>query len=286
MNEPLDAESAPLPRALLRRYRYHAARRSWSNFALLHHRACHGFVASMHQSGTHWLKFMLANALAARYALPPPRYNHANDFIGGPRDPIQYPQLPRILSSHSIPDALLASGFVAACVRLPRYVVLVRDIRAALVSNYEKWKDRYHLDFRSFLAGDPSGRRFNSDLWWCLRFMNGWGHYMTRHPGGALLVRYEDLRRDPRAGLRRVVDFLRLDIAAAHVAAAVDAASKEAMGERHDPARESGEVRSDDRALDYWFTGAETAFLRGACAALLRYGCGYDYEPESLPRLS
>ena len=65
----------------------------------------------MHQSGTHWLKFMLANALSYQYGSPPPAYNHANDIIGGPRDAIVYPQLPRLISSHSMPHPLLARAW-------------------------------------------------------------------------------------------------------------------------------------------------------------------------------
>jgi hypothetical protein len=285
MHSPSARAASDLPRATELRYRWHALRRGVSNFALLAHRDCDGFVASMHQSGTHWFKYMLATALAAHYGVPPPRYNHANDLIGGPRDPIVYPALPRLLSSHSIPNAILSSAALHRCVSLPPYVVLVRDIRASLVSNYEKWRARYGIAFAEFLAGDPRGKRFNSDLWWCLRFMNGWGRYLYRQPQGALLLRYEDLQRDPAAALRRVVAFLGFEIEDRHLLLAVASASKVAMRSRHDPAREPGEVREDDRRPADWFGADETAFLEGACSRLLRYGYGYDYEPAGLPRL-
>ncbi len=35
-------------------------------------------------------------------------------------------------------------------IRLPKHVILVRDMRASLVSNNEKWKDQYGYDFQSW----------------------------------------------------------------------------------------------------------------------------------------
>ncbi|MCC7413504.1 MAG: sulfotransferase domain-containing protein [Gammaproteobacteria bacterium] len=274
--QPGSADSSTA--ALLARYRWHALRRSLSNFALLRHRHCAGFLASMHQSGTHWLKFMLANALAARHGLPPPQYNHANDFIGGPRDPHVHARLPHLVSSHSIPHPLMCVAPLHRRLRLPPYVILVRDLRASLVSNYEKWRDRYGVTFPEYLRGDPGGRRYNSDLWWCLRFLNGWGVFAARTPATTLVVRYEDMQADPGAVLARVGVFLALDLGAAHVAAAVAASTKERMRARHDPGRPQGEIRADRRDLAHWFGPAEERFVRDVCQRLLRYRYGYDYE--------
>ena len=49
-------------------------RRDALNFSLLKHRHCEGSMVSMHQSGTHWLKHMLAVAIAAKHGLEPPRH--------------------------------------------------------------------------------------------------------------------------------------------------------------------------------------------------------------------
>lgn len=276
----MPAETAPLvlSAGLVARYRWHAARRALSNLALLSHRRFDGFLASMHQGGTHWLKFMLASALAERYGLPPPRYNHANDVIGGPHDPRPDVRAPWLASSHTIPHPLLTRAALRRALGLPRYVVLVRDIRAALVSNYEKWKQRYGVPFAVFLAGDPSGRRYNSDLWWCLRFLNAWGAAAARDPQATLVLRYEDLRADPHAALALLGAFLRLDLAPEHIERAVAAASKDRMRRMHDPARPPGEVRDDARVLAHWFGPDEEAFLRAACRRLLAHRYGYPYE--------
>ncbi len=258
-------------------FKFHSLRRDVSNFALLKHRNFDGFIVSMHQSGTHWLKYMLALALVEKYQLPPPRYNHANDIIGGPKDPRTYAQLPRLASSHSIPHALVHAGWFRRRWPLPRYLVLVRDMRASLVSNYEKWKQHYGVEFVDYLRGDPSGRLYNSDIWWCLRFMNAWGELAERYPEDTMVLRYEDLQHDPGRELAGVADFLRLQLSATHIDTAVAGASKQAMAQRHDPDRPGGEVSFERRDPAEWFGERERILLERVCTTQLRYTFGYDY---------
>lgn len=262
--------------AILLRYHGHRLRREISNFSLLRHRDYKGFLVSMHQSGTHWLKHMLGVALARRHGLPEPRYSHANEMIGGVYE-TRDARLPRLASTHSIPYAGLSLALRLGLPH-PRYVVLVRDLRAALVANYEKWKGRYGCDFGEFLRGDPAGRRFNSDLWWCLRFCNAWGDALAAAPQSLLLVRYEDLRAEPLAQLRRVRDFWDLDLDDALLVAGRERSGKEQMAGKEDPAADAGlpAVRSDRRHFSAWYGPAERALLDAACDALLRHRFGYD----------
>lgn len=258
-------------------FRLHAARRAAGNFALLRHRACHGYLLSMHQSGTHWLKFMLANALADHHHLPPPRYNHANDYIGGPRDAVIHPGLPRLLSSHSMPHPLLRWRAVHAGLALPRYVVLVRDIRQTLISNWMKWRERYGVSFSEYVLGDPRGRRYNSDLWWAIRFLNAWGEIAASVPERVTIVRYEDLVADTPHELARVAAALALDLPPSALAYGLASASKAAMAARHDPARPPGAVRRSADEEEPDFSAADRVFLSRACARHLRHAFGYDY---------
>ena len=257
-------------------FHWHARRRGLGNFALFHTRHCHGQLLSMHQSGTHWLKFMLANALAYHYGTPPPVYNHANDIIGGPHDPIVYPQLPRLIASHTIPHPVLSFPAIHRLCRLPRYVVLVRDLRAALASNFVKWQARYQVDFSEYVRGDVSGRRYNSDLWWALRFMNTWGDVIARVPARVVLVRYEDLQRDPLHELTRVAAHFTLDLPTTALAHGVAASDKVSMQARDDPARPAGAVRIGT-AAEPDYTEADQAFVTAVCRRCLRHPCGYDF---------
>ena len=268
-----DASAAELRSA----YRRQRRKRDWFNFALLKHRHCDGFMASMHQSGTHWLKHMLAVAIAARYGLPPPQFIHSDDIIGGPRDRPPPPPAPNIRSTHSIAHPWVASSVTRGLLGLPRYVVLVRDIRASLVSNYEKWKARYECEFDEFLYADPTAKRFNSDLWWCLRFCNAWGEVARRQPAHTLVVRYEDLQADPLTHLQRVSTFLELDLSDALLQQGVADSSKEKMQDKQDK-QSLTVVRHDSRPVSAWFDAPARSFVQRASRELLRHDFGYDYS--------
>ena len=265
------------PRPLIFRFRLHAWRRDLGNFALIKHRHCDGHLLSMHQSGTHWLKFMLANALSHQYGTPPPAYNHANDIVGGPTDLPRYPQLPRIIASHTIAHPLLRFESVHGLCGLPRYVVLVRDIRAALASNYVKWRGTYGVSFSEYLTGDPRGRKFNSDLWWSLRFLNSWGEVQQNVPERVTVIRYESLENDAPGELERIAHDLDLDLTQAAIEHGVAVSTRRLMQEKDDPRRPLGAVRSETGDPHEVFDAAGKAFLAEVLTACLRHDFGYDY---------
>lgn len=261
------------------RFLYHCLRRDLSNFSLLKHRDYTGFLITMHQSGTHWLKHMLAAAIARTYRLPPPRYSSANEIIGGVHDAFDFRGVPRVVCTHSIPHPLVGVGAVRRFIRFPPYVVLVRDLRATLVANYEKWKDRYRCGFSEFLRGDLSGRRFNSDIWWCLRFCNAWGAIAMRFPDDTLVVKYEDLRRDALGGLERINAFWGLGLGRESLIEGVAESSKEKLANKRDPVEPGlAVVRDDPRDFTQWFAPGDVAFVRGTCGRHLRHRFGYDYD--------
>ncbi|MEX2481852.1 MAG: hypothetical protein WD928_13430 [Gammaproteobacteria bacterium] len=232
----------------------------------------------MHQSGTHWLKFMLANALSYQYGIPAPRFNHANDIIGGHKDAVCYPNIPRLQASHSMPHPVMRWEAVHRLLALPHYVVLVRDLRVALASNYAKWRARYGVPFSVYLQGDPSGRRYNSDIWWALRFCNAWGSLVDRLPARVTLVCYESLAAAPRTQLAVVSRAFGLDLDEAALAHGVAVSSKAHMVAKDDPARPPGAVRqiaADPLAM---YGPAEQRFVSDVCARYLVHSCGYDYS--------
>jgi hypothetical protein len=162
-------------------------------------------------------------------------------------------------------------------IELPRYVVLVRDIRDALIANYEKWKHVYDVSFSEYLRGDMSGRRYNSDIWWCMRFLNGWGRIIERFPERVLVIRYEDLQRNADGELDRLNRFWRLELEPSSLTAAAKRASKQTMVTRHDPARPAAAIRLDDRDRCSWYSDQDAAFLSALCRHYLHYSFGYEY---------
>ncbi len=259
-------------------YYFHTARHLCGNFALVNQRRCAGHIVSMHQSGTHWLKFMLANALAHHYELPAPQYNHANDFIRGPRDPVRYPVLPDIISSHGIPHLIQQVKWLAPHFSAPRYLVLVRDLRAALESNYQKWQQRYDVPFSVYLRGDPSGRRYNSDLWWAIRFLNAWSRVRRRLSGRVKVVRYEALQLQRHKTLAAVGLHLDLDLNAADLIHGGACGDRATMAAREDPERPPGAVQSTPRASLAYFQSEERKYFETIVARFLRDDYGYNYS--------
>ncbi len=136
-----------------------------SNFHMLHYRHVDGFLVSAKNSGTHWLRFMLSHALAAQYDVePPPRStgSQADVLIGAAKRKRQYPELPHIALSHTIPSRAFSWIWVQTLFGVPPSVVLIRDIRKSLESIFVKWlidrPDTDALDFAAYVEGDPLQR--------------------------------------------------------------------------------------------------------------------------------
>jgi hypothetical protein len=256
---------------------FHRLRHELSNYAVFRLARFDGVIVSMHQAGTHWLKYMLASAMADAYGIPQPRYNHANDIIGGVKDARPHPHVPHLVSTHSIAPLAVKLPFIFKHAHLPPTVLLVRDLRTSLVSNYRKWHARYGVSFAEFLRGDPAGRRYNSDMWWCIRFQNAWGGLAARHASLIQIVRYEDIAHDAHAALARVGRHFALPLADANLDFGIAAATKPAMAARADPARPRGEVNDDDGDPLALYRSSDREFVRSRCARYLRYDFSYDY---------
>ena len=265
-----------------RRFALHCLNRDWTNFALLKYRDFDGFLVTGQNSGTQWLKYMLSLAIAAEYGVEPPQYfNNAssNDIIGHPKHKRKYPQLPRIASAHSIPHAALP--LIYGTMKFPPYVVLVRDMRDALISNYAKWRERYQVPFDVYVAGDPSGERYVCDAWWYVRFLNAWGRMATQYPDRVLTLRYEDLRKSPAAGLRAIAKHFGIALSDRAIDVAVQGSSKSAMLARENANAGEKVIRADSGgAADPVFGPREKAILARIIRANLRYDFGYDYGVE------
>lgn len=182
--------------------------RLWFNTTTLRRRNFDGQIVSTHQSGSHWLKYMLSHVLAMAFDLPPPEHIQDDKIIGHPKSPTRYKNVPCIVHSHSIPHGFLKNGIADKFLRFPRYLVLLRDPRRSLISHYERFKGDYgNVDFTTYLHGDPRGKKFYSDLWTRLCFMNAWGDILRSQPQRSLLLTYEGMEKDTEGNLRRTCSF-------------------------------------------------------------------------------
>jgi sulfotransferase family protein/uncharacterized protein DUF1232 len=252
-----------------------------ANFSLFHHRAVDGFLVTGKNSGTHWLKFMLSCAIAEHFGVPAPLHSSGRDadaIISHPRWPSRYPHLPRIGSSHTVPSVAFGWRFLAALLPHPPVVVLVRDIRTAMVSNYVKWQPQYGVRFSAYVRGDPRGRRYIADLWWYIHFFNRWGDVALARPHDVLVVRYEDLLADTSGHLRQIATHLRLPMDERTLAVALDVADRDALRSHLDPEDADLIMPSAEAKAAVNFSAADQAFMRQVFHRYLRHDFGYGYR--------
>jgi hypothetical protein len=257
----------------------HSLNRGCFNLALLKYMKFDGFLITGQHSGTHWIKWMLSHAIAHRYGVSPPRYinnESSNEVIGHPKHPRPYTALPRIASSHSIPPYALQWRWVRRARKPPPYAVVIRDVRDILISNYEKWRATYNVPFSDYVAGDPLGKAYTCDVWWYVRFANRWGDIAQRHPNETLVLRYEDFRKEPTDGLRRICDHFQLDLTDADIDAGMAVGSKETMLRHQDPDVDERPVRPDGQGNTH-FSEGDLAVLGRILRRHLHHDFGYTY---------
>lgn len=269
--------------------KFRAFTQGWTNAAAIRHRHVDGWIVSVPQAGSHWLKFMMGHAIAAAYGAPPPENIQDERLCGHPRRPPRELasrfSFPVTVHSHTMPHRLMRRAFIRNALHFPRYVILVRDLRAALVSNYEKWKDRYNCDFSTYLRGDvrfrkrSTGIRFNSDIWMRMRFLNEWGGMQARDPARFLVIRYEDMVKDPAAAtLATLAHFGFSRITAEHAALGAARATKDEMAATSNDRQKRVVVRDEKRHWSTWFSADDRNFMAAVTQRNLVHPFGYDYQ--------
>jgi hypothetical protein len=254
-----------------------------SNFHVFHYRHVDGMLVTSKNSGTHWLKFMLGHAIAHDFGVPPPEHSSgaaADYIIGNPKVPPRHPHLPRLTSTHTIPSRLVASKWLRRLLPCPPAVVLVRDIRTAMISNYVKWRGtpRYgDATFSDYVRGDVTGKRFVADAWWYTRFLNRWGDIATKFPAQTLIVRYEDVQAAPADAMRLIGSHFGIELSEAAIAQGLKIADRETMRARLDPAYREAIVSDEKKRATVAFSAGDTEVVRAILSRHLKYDYGYGY---------
>ncbi len=260
--------------------------RDLTNLSLLRQPPCHAQIVSLHQSGTHWLRHMLSVYLAKSYDLPEPALLYDSDFVMSPKQPAKYPHIPRIVSSHSVASPAIANAVVLPLLRLPKFILLVRDPRIVLSSHYEREKNRYGIAFSDYLRANTRAlrkigrrKRFDKDIWWDIRFQNSWYKILSLQPERTLLVRYEDMQAKPEQKLLEVIRFLDLPVQdPAVVNHAVQQSSKEAMAKKELANKRYKVVRQDNKDPLAIYSEDDKRFFLEAYRKFCKADFGYDLE--------
>ena len=251
--------------------------------SLLRDRGAAGHIVSMQQSGTHWLRHMLALVLCRHYALPEPQNFDDRSIIGSHKHTVAHSRIPRILSTHNIPSPLVHAAPLRRILLFPKYVILIRDMRATLVSYYEK-HHTHDMTFSELLrAGRVLNKTVRWDLWRRIRFLNAWDRERKRLPADqTLVVRYEDLQQDTAGELSRVWSFLQLPAQPRDAFAdAVARSSKSHLARQEDGRDRPRIVHERKRSPLEWFCAEDRFYFTDICRRQLRHEFGYDYADWS-----
>jgi hypothetical protein len=226
------------------------------------------FLLSYPKTGRTWLRVMMARMMAEHFGRP----ELARDEIGS--DSPAVAGIPRIAEKHdgrpqikTVAEIISDKGEFAGS----RVILLVRDLRDTVVSNYfqaTRRRNRFEGDISSFVHWPRGG--FDS----MLRYYNVWAS-QRGVPKDFLLVRYEDLHEDPGRELRRVAVFIGLaDVSDGSIATAIEHARFSSM-----KAREANRV-PDGSSLAPGRSGDSESFKsrRGKVGGYVDYLCAEDIE--------
>ena len=265
----------------------------WQDFASLalsrpRNRHVRAHVITMPQSGSHWVNNMLIAGICRTYDIQEPEHIRDRSIIRRPKDPLVHAVIPPIIQSHVAPGRLVHTPLLQKLLQYPKYVLLVRDLRAAVVSHYEKRElGARGLSFSGYLRNPwlKTGKWIRRDLWHRLRFLNAWSRDIRRLPENQTIVLYyEDLHADTAREFQRLWEFIDLPVqTASFYAEVVEATSKERMARRESPEVGYKIVRRSRRHPFEWFSEADRDFFSSMTRRYLRDSFGYDYGDWTTP---
>ncbi len=249
-----------------------------TNVSLLYNRHFDGVIVSMHQSGSHWIKHILTSMFVKLYGLEEPKSINSFDIIGHPKVRPVYKDIPQIVHSHSIAHPLMYWPATHKLFSLPKYLLLVRDIRSTLESHYAREKKFYgDATFSEFLRG---GKRFNKDIWWDIRFLNAWARVMDNAPDRVCVVRYEDLQKNANIEIERICSFFNIAADKEDIEFSVRNSTKDKMNNKNGYNHVSI-VRMKEVDTFSFYNDSDRAFIRNTLNKHLVHDFGYDYDAWS-----
>jgi len=209
-------------------------------------------LISWAKSGRTWFRVMLSRFYQIKHGLP---RRHMLEFDNLYR---KNPAIPRVLFSHNnymrdyLKDWDTLNHF-----RGKKVVMLVRDPRDVAVSQYFQWKYRmrpHKIRLNRFPEPGDKLSTFDfvtnprSGIPRIIRFYNDWAGALP-YLGDLLIVHYEDMRKEPAATMRQVLEFVGTPGSDEEIAQAVEFASMENMKKREEESGSRGSsmrVKSGD----------------------------------------
>lgn len=190
-------------------------------------------VISWGKSGRTWFRVMLSRFYQIKHHLP---VNRLLEFDNLHR---MQPLVPKVLFSHNnyIRDYLQSFDNLNHF-RGKKVVLLVRDPRDVAVSQFFQWKYRMRAHKKQLnnypLHGADIGvwefvTNPDCGVPRIVEFLNGWARARPDLNDNLLIIRYEDMRKDPAGVMSQVLDFVGTPGTPEEIAKAVEFASYDNM---------------------------------------------------------
>ncbi len=258
-------------------------------------------IVSYSKSGRTWLRVMLWKFYQIKFDLAESGIVAFENIESPAAD------MPRIMFTHDTYTAdVLGPNRSKAPFYERKVILLVRHPCDVAVSNYFQWRYRTKDSKLSMIGLPPrtddlsiydfvmtSSRGLPS----IIPFMNAWGQSLSKIKQH-LVVRYEDMRADPTASLKRILNFLGTPFVDEHIARAAEFASFENMkrmteqesfhwsgarlGARDPNIVESHKVRRGKiGGYREYFDAPQSEALEAYVGARLIESFGYGATPES-----
>lgn len=205
------------------------------------------FLVSYPKSGNTWVRFLVANLVYPEQSLTLTDADRIIPFVDGPsRTYFKNMQRPRVIKSHYPFQA-----------RYKRVIYVVRDPRDVALSQYYYQIKRGVLNeqypIEQFVAGFVEGVVCPYGSWG--EHVAGWLRAGKKNPE-LLLIRYEDLLRDPLEGSGRIAGLLGIEANSERLTLAVERSSAKHM--------RTLEAKEGDRWGSTKGTRQDISFVRAA----------------------
>ncbi|HKS75491.1 MAG TPA: sulfotransferase domain-containing protein [Terriglobales bacterium] len=184
------------------------------------------FLASYPRSGNTWTRFLLTEILSRESA----SFDNINQVIPEmgihARAKVELPNGGRLIKTHEPYRK-----------EYKRAVYLVRDFRDVMLSQYAREKELglYNTNFDEYVEAYLDGRLSGFGAWQA--HLPSWLDSPLARNGNLLLIRFEEMRKNPEPSISRIVEFLGLPVNPAQIRAAIANNSVERMRDKENAAQ-------------------------------------------------
>ena len=184
------------------------------------------FLASYPRSGNTWTRFLLTEILSEESA----SFDNINQVIPEmgihARAKVKLPNGGRLIKTHEPYRK-----------EYRRAVYLIRDFRDVVLSQYARERELglYQTEFGEYLEAYLDGRMSGFGAW--QDHLPTWLDSPLAQSGNLLIIRFEEMRKNPEPSISRIVDFLGLPVDQNRVRAAIANNSVERMRAKENAAQ-------------------------------------------------